>query len=571
GLHGRRTTLDHGGDVVEVTSAHFLLVRHEGVALFASSEFRLLHHFGVVLHAFAVGVGVSKLERVVPVDVDASQRDELVLVAQGRQVFLEGSDLLVVEVLLPVEGRRAVVRQQLARAGSVHSLREFTGEADVRHAGFTPHQVSVGSVSNAAADGLFQTVLDAVEAFLRALASDERLVVGIAVAGQQVGSFSVGAGQNDGGHAHHVGSETSSDQLLNGFTRRNQHLAAHVAALLHSSQLVFEVNTSSARSDHVLHQFESVQNATETGFSVSDDRQEVVDEAFVTGVDATAPLDFVSALERVVDAANHGGHRVVGVQRLVGVHGFRRVAVSGDLPTRQLHGFQASLGLLPGLTGGDGAGSVDVALLGTAVDLFPQLFSAVLGQGVLRLQAAAQTDDVSGGVAALDELPAGVFGPVFFQGSDLLFTSEFGHVDSGGWLRVVRNSTAFYRVPRAFGRLMSYIRHLFSRSQAGREGALPTPPKPGPSSRPPRPREWPAYSGARTLTNPYSMSDSSSFLAPLNANKPLRVTPSGLLMESFSAQCCLAKSARPVVTSVLAASTPSQPTTFTHLPGSRSL
>ena len=31
--------LDHGGHVVEVASADFLLVRHEGVALFASGEF----------------------------------------------------------------------------------------------------------------------------------------------------------------------------------------------------------------------------------------------------------------------------------------------------------------------------------------------------------------------------------------------------------------------------------------------------------------------------------------------------------------------------------------------------
>ena len=36
-----------------------------------------------------------------------------------------------------------------------------------------------------------------------------------------------------------------------------------------------------AGSDHVLHQFEGVQHTAETGFSVGDDRQEVVDEAFV--------------------------------------------------------------------------------------------------------------------------------------------------------------------------------------------------------------------------------------------------------------------------------------------------
>ena len=114
GFHRRRTALDHGGHVVEVTCADFLLVRHEGVALVACCEFRLLHHFHVVLHAFAASVCMGELEGVVPVDMDAGQRDELVLVAQCGQLFLEGSDLAVVEVLLPVKRWRAVVRQQLA-------------------------------------------------------------------------------------------------------------------------------------------------------------------------------------------------------------------------------------------------------------------------------------------------------------------------------------------------------------------------------------------------------------------------------------------------------------------------
>jgi hypothetical protein len=41
-----------------------LLVRHEGVTLVAGCEFGLLHHFCVVLHAFATGVVVGELEGV---------------------------------------------------------------------------------------------------------------------------------------------------------------------------------------------------------------------------------------------------------------------------------------------------------------------------------------------------------------------------------------------------------------------------------------------------------------------------------------------------------------------------
>jgi hypothetical protein len=100
------------------------------------------------------------------------------------------------------------------------------------------------------------------------------------------------------------------------------------------------------------------------------------------GLDATRPLDFVSALEGVVDAANHGRHGVVGVQRLVRVHGFGGVAVGGNLPAGQINGFQAGLGLLHGLTGGDRAEGIHVALLGATVDLGPQRLSAALGQGV---------------------------------------------------------------------------------------------------------------------------------------------------------------------------------------------
>jgi hypothetical protein len=169
-----------------------------------------------------------------------------------------------------------------------------------------------------------------------------------------------------------------------------------VAALLHSGELVFEVHPGGAGGDHVLHQFESVQHAAETGFGIRHDRQEEVDEVLAARLDATAPLDFIGALEGVVDAANHGRHGVVGIQGLVRVHGFGGVAVGGDLPAGQIDGFQAGLGLLHGLTGGDGAEGIDVALLGGAVHEAPQLFGTALGQGVFDLDGATQTDDVFG-------------------------------------------------------------------------------------------------------------------------------------------------------------------------------
>src|SRR6218665_3775724 len=70
-------TLDHGGDIVEVTGADFLLVRHKGVAPVAGGEFGLLHALHVGGHA-TLHVVLREVEHVEPHAVDAGQRDELV-------------------------------------------------------------------------------------------------------------------------------------------------------------------------------------------------------------------------------------------------------------------------------------------------------------------------------------------------------------------------------------------------------------------------------------------------------------------------------------------------------------
>jgi hypothetical protein len=52
---------------------------------------------------------------------DGNSVSERKYVSRGASL-LEGGDLLVLEVLGPVEGRRAVVRQQLARELGVHAV-----------------------------------------------------------------------------------------------------------------------------------------------------------------------------------------------------------------------------------------------------------------------------------------------------------------------------------------------------------------------------------------------------------------------------------------------------------------
>src|SRR5471032_1122750 len=219
----RRAALNHGGHVVEVAGAHFLLVSHEGVTLGGVSEFLLLQlHVGG--HVVA-GVVVRQVEHAVPHVVNAGQGNELVLVAHGGQFALELGDGRVVQVFLPVEGRRAVVRQQLVRVFLLDRFGEATSFVQVRLGGFAPDQVGVRRVSQAASDSLVETGAYFVEAFLGTFASHEWLVVRVAVRSQQVSGVSIGTRQDDGRRAGNVCSQASSGQLLHSFLGRNQYLA----------------------------------------------------------------------------------------------------------------------------------------------------------------------------------------------------------------------------------------------------------------------------------------------------------------------------------------------------------
>ncbi len=242
------------------------------------------------------------------------------------------------------------------------------------------------------------------------------------VAGDQVSRFSVGACDHERGRAHHVGRQARRRQLGHRLARGHKHLAAHVAAFFHRSQLVFEVHARRTRLDHRLHQLEGVQHAAETGFGVGDDGREEVDVVL-----AFRPLNLVGALERVVDALDHHRHRVDGVERLVGVHLAGRVRVTRHLPARQVDRLQAGLDLLHRLVAGQRAERVDERL---GVDQRPELFGTALGDGVFDRERTTQPNHIGGAVAALHAFPARVARPVLLQGGDLLFTGQLGHVEA---------------------------------------------------------------------------------------------------------------------------------------------
>ena len=189
------------------------------------------------------------------------------------------------------------------------------------------------------------------EAFGRALLrGDERLVALVDVGGQQRRRLGVGARDEHGRHAADVGREPRGDELVDGFLRRHQHLAAHVAALLGARELVLEMHARGARFDHRLHELERVQHAAEARFGVGDDRLQPVDLVVAFGV-----ADLVGAQQRVVDARDDGRHRIRRVQRLVRIHLAGEVRVGGDLPAGEIDRLEPGLDLLHRLVAGQRA------------------------------------------------------------------------------------------------------------------------------------------------------------------------------------------------------------------------
>ncbi|VUM29317.1 hypothetical protein PGKDCPLP_04299 [Stenotrophomonas maltophilia] len=296
-------------------------------------------------------------------------------------------------------------------------LGELARELQVRLAGLAPHQVGVGRIGQATADRLVQAVAGLVEALDSALAGGERPVVAVDVAGQQIRGFGIGTRHQQGRHAQHVGSQARGIELLDRLAGRHQHLAAHMAALLHRGQLVFEVHASGTGLDHRFHQFERIEHAAETGFGIGHDRLQEIDVVLAFGV-----MQLVGAQQCVVDALDHRRHRIGRVQRLVRVHLPGQVGVGRHLPAGQVDRLQAGLHLLHGLVAGQCTERVDELAL---MQRRPQLLRTQAGQRMLDVDGAAQAHHVGGAVVALDAFPTRVGIPVVL---DLFGSGQLAHV-----------------------------------------------------------------------------------------------------------------------------------------------
>src|SRR5699024_11580761 len=110
-----------------------------GEAALGGGELRLLQ-LDVGAH-LPLAVVRGELEHAVVQRVEAGQGDELKGVAHRGQLPLERGDLVVVEVLLPVEAGRAVVGELLLGEVAVDPLGEGAGQLEVRLGGLDPQQV----------------------------------------------------------------------------------------------------------------------------------------------------------------------------------------------------------------------------------------------------------------------------------------------------------------------------------------------------------------------------------------------------------------------------------------------
>src|SRR5438034_3815575 len=104
--------------------------------------------------------------------MEARQRDELELVSHGRQFGLEARDGRVIQLLLPVKRRRAVVGQQFAGMFCQHRFCELSRLFQVWLGSLPPKEISIWRIGNTASNRGFQPTANTEKAFGSAVAGE---------------------------------------------------------------------------------------------------------------------------------------------------------------------------------------------------------------------------------------------------------------------------------------------------------------------------------------------------------------------------------------------------------------
>src|SRR5215471_13818161 len=103
---------------------------------------------------------MSKLEGPDVGGMPSGQRDELILVAESTELLIEVGNCLVVEVLLPVERRRAIVGQEFAGELRMNGLCEFLCFRQVRSRCLEPEDIGVGTIGKRSGNCRGDSVFD---------------------------------------------------------------------------------------------------------------------------------------------------------------------------------------------------------------------------------------------------------------------------------------------------------------------------------------------------------------------------------------------------------------------------
>ena len=180
-----------------------------------------------------------------------------------------------------------------------------------------------------------------------------------------------------------------------------------MSTLLDGRQLIFKVDTTGARINHGLHQFECIQDATKTSFSVGHDGHKIVHISGTTGA-----LDLICPLESIVDPSHNRGHRIDWVKRLIRIHGVTQIGICSNLPARQINRLDTGFNLLDCLTPRQSTQGRDKIL---GVNPTPQFLSTESRQRILDLDRPLESDHIGSCVIPLDVLPTWVFCPVLLD------------------------------------------------------------------------------------------------------------------------------------------------------------
>ena len=211
-----------------------------------------------------------------------------------------------------------------------------------------------------------------MEALRRALPGDEGAVALVDVAGDELGAVRVRPREDHRGRAADVGREPRRAEVADVRLGRDQHLAAHVAALLLGRELVLEVNAAYAGLDVGLGDLEGVERPAEAGLGIRQDWREPA-----RGAEAIDAVDLVGALQRTVDAPRERRPAVGRVEALVGVGLAGAVGVRRHLPAREVDRLEARAHHLHGLAAGHRTQGVDVVLGG---EQMPEPVGGMLGE-----------------------------------------------------------------------------------------------------------------------------------------------------------------------------------------------